>query len=221
MKKLFYLLFIFSALSSFMITLQSCNDTETYAEMKDKEKKYIKAFLDDNVFGGKIEVITEKQFYAQDSITDTARNQYVLFEDDGIYMQIIKKGEGKTMVEMALETEDSTISKVILNRFLEYDIENADTTNLNYYTPYVDKMLCKYSHKSKSYSASFTEGLMLVNQVTAVPKGWLKPLNFIRLSKDPGKIAKVRVIVPHSSGTLNASGYVLPYFYEISFQLGK
>jgi hypothetical protein len=54
-----------------------------------------------------------------------------------------------------------------------------------------------------------------------VPTGWLKPLDFIRLSKDDSKIAKVRLIVPHSAGTTNASQYVLPYYYEITFQMGR
>jgi hypothetical protein len=34
-------------------------------------------------------------------------------------------------------------------------------------------------------------------------------------------VAKVRLIVPHSSGTSNASQYVLPYDYEITYQLGR
>jgi hypothetical protein len=82
-------------------------------------------------------------------------------------------------------------------------------------------MLCKYSHYSQSYTASFTEGRMLNSYNATVPQGWLKPLNFIRLTRDAGKIAKVRLIVPHSSGTTNASGYVLPFYYEITYQLGR
>ena len=112
--------------------------------------------------------------------------------------------------------------KLILCRFLEYDIEAADTTYTNYYTPsIVDKMQCTYTHKSRSYTASFTEGYMQSGYGDEVPKGWLKPLDYLKLSKNLDGIAKVRLIVPHSSGTLNASGYVLPFYYEISYQLGK
>ena len=205
-----------------MFTTTSCNDGETYAEQKDKEKKAIRKFIESNDFVGTITPITEEQFYAQDSITDTTKNEFVLFNDDGIYMQIVRKGEGQTMVEMAKEMSDSTVSKVLLCRFLEYDIESADTTYTNLYTPsIVDKMLCKYSHYSQSYTASFTEGRMLNSYNATVPQGWLKPLNFIRLTRDAGKIAKVRLIVPHSSGTTNASGYVLPFYYEITYQLGR
>ena len=222
MKKLFYLVLTACAVSLSMFTTTSCNDGETYAEQKDKEKKAIRKFIESNDFVGTITPITEEQFYAQDSITDTIKNEFVLFNDDGIYMQIVRKGEGQTMVEMAKEMSDSTVSKVLLCRFLEYDIESADTTYTNLYTPsIVDKMLCKYSHYSQSYTASFTEGRMLNSYNATVPQGWLKPLNFIRLTRDAGKIAKVRLIVPHSSGTTNASGYVLPFYYEITYQLGR
>ncbi len=222
MKKLFYLVLTACAVSLSIFTTTSCNDGETYAEQKDKEKKAIRKFIESNDFVGTITPITEEQFYAQDSITDTIKNEFVLFNDDGIYMQIVRKGEGQTMVEMAKEMSDSTVSKVLLCRFLEYDIESADTTYTNLYTPsIVDKRLCKYSHYSQSYTASFTEGRMLNSYNATVPQGWLKPLNFIRLTRDAGKIAKVRLIVPHSSGTTNASGYVLPFYYEITYQLGR
>ena len=222
MKKLLYFVLAVCAVSTSMFTTTSCNDGETYAEQKNKEKKAIRKFIEDNDFVGPINVIDEAQFYAQDSLTDTTKNQCVLFNDDGIYMQIVRKGGGKTMREMAMEMPDSTVSKVLLCRFLEYDIESADTTNTNIDTPsIVDKMLCKYSQYSRSYTGSFTEGLMLTAYKATVPQGWLKPLDFIRLTRDAGDIAKVRLIVPHSSGTTNASGYVLPFYYEITYQLGR
>lgn len=219
MKKtiLFFATFILLVTATF-----SCKDTETYAEQKEKEKKAITAFLKDNDLTGPITVITENTFYAQDSTTDLSRNEFVLFEEDGIYMQIVNKGAGQTMEEMARQQPDSSITKNVLCRFLEYDIENADTAHYNITFPsIVDKMLVRYDLYSQSYSASFTEGFMKQYYEAKVPKGWIKPFNYIRLSRDIGKAAKVRLIIPHSSGTVNASGYVLPYYYEITFQLGK
>lgn len=201
----------------------ACHDEETYAEMKKKEKQAIDRFLQDNDVVGPIEVISEEQFEAQDSLTDTLRNQFVLFDDDGIYMQIVNRGAGKTLVEMAKEqSSDSTISKTILCRFMEYDIKDGEITNTNLYSSStVDKMLCKYSHRSQTYTASFTYGYMLSHyNKSYVPKGWLKPLKYLRLTRNAGRIAKVRLIVPHSSGTENATNYVLPMYYEISYQLG-
>lgn len=201
----------------------ACHDEETYAEMKKKERQAIDRFLKDNDVVGPIEVISEEQFAAQDSLTDTVRNQFVLFDDDGIYMQIVNRGTGKTMAEMAKEqSTDSTISKTLLCRFMEYDIKDGEITNTNLYSSStVDKMLCKYSHRSRSYTASFTYGYMLSHyNKSYVPKGWLKPLEYVRLTRNSGRIAKVRLIVPHTSGTENASNYVLPMYYEISYQLG-
>lgn len=221
MKKIVYLLLAFFALSAVFAT-QSCNKGETYADMKKKEKQAIQQFLADNDFVGKINVITESQFFANDSVTDTTRNEFVLFQDDGVYMQIVQKGEGSTLVDMAMEQPDSSISKNILCRFLEYDMEQGDTVeNSNFYPSIVDKMLVSYSHYERKYTGTFTVGLMLRNHSKIVPGGWLKPFNYIRLTRDPGKIAKVRLIVPHASGTQNASTYVLPYYYEISYQLGR
>lgn len=221
MKKLLLLVLTAITVSTSMISVTSCDDYETYAEQKDKEKEAIKKFLNDNDFVGKINVISEAQFYKQDTMTNVERNEFVLFNEDGIYMQIINKGEGKSMVELAREMPDSTVSKVLLCRFVEYDIENADTTRLNLYTPsIVDKMLCSFSLFSRKYNATFTEGYMGQSS-SEVPEAWLKPLDFIRFTRDSGKIAKVRIITPHSSGTSNAIQYVLPYYYEISYQLGR
>ncbi len=222
MKKIILFVLTFITVSMAVTSFYSCDNGETYADMKEKEKKAVRRFIENNDLVGKINVISESEFYAQDSITDTARNQFVLFEDDGVYMQIVRKGEGKTMVEMAKEQPDSTATKQILCRYFEYDIEAGDTASSNIYTPaIVDKMLCKYVHRGRTYTASFTEGYMLSNYNSNVPAGWLKPLDYIRLTKNAGRIAKIRIIVPHSSGTTNASRYVLPCYYEITYQLGK
>lgn len=220
MKQLIYIIGIFALISTSL--LSGCDDEDTYADMKDKEKEAIARFIKDNEFCGPIKVISEEEFYANDSLTDTARNEFVLFQDDGIYMQIVSKGEGSTMIEMAKEqSTDSTISKGILCKFLEYDVRNdyVCTSNINM-TSIVDKMTCKYTHRSRSYTASFTEGQMMSTYGSTVPVGWLKPLDYIRLTRAEGRKAKVRLIVPHSSGTMTASGSVLPMYYEISYQLG-
>ena len=136
-------------------------------------------------------------------------------------MQIVRKGEGATMVEMSKKTADSTVTRPLLCKFLEYDIESADTTSSNIYTPSIfDKMICTYSHYSRSYTASFTEGIMYKTYGSSVPKGWLKPLNFIRLTKVRGREAKVRIIVPHTQGHTYATSGVYPCLYDITFEKG-
>jgi hypothetical protein len=204
-----------------MFTATGCNDGETYADQKKKESRYISQFLLDNDFVGKIEPITELQFYAQDSTTDVSKNEFVRFNEDGIYMQIVRKGDGPTMRELALERKDSTITRILLCKFLEYDIEGGDTTHSNLYLSSIeDKMRCTYSAFSRSYTGSFMEGgVMNASYGSSVPTGWFKPLDFIRLTRVDGEAAKVRIIVPHTSGTTNAAGKVLPFYYEITYQL--
>ena len=62
------------------LAFQSCNDGKTYAEMKDEEREAIKRFIELN----EIKVIDEDQFAAQDSTTNVAANEYVLFEESAL-----------------------------------------------------------------------------------------------------------------------------------------
>ena len=130
MKKLVFVILVVMGFAG-MAMLNSCNKGETYAEMKKKEKNAIEAFIKDNSLIGPIHVISESTFYAQDSLTDTKNNEFVLFQEDGIYMQIVRKGEGQTAVEMAKTFTDSTLYTSVLCRFFEYDIEHASNTCSN------------------------------------------------------------------------------------------
>ena len=96
MKKLIY---IMSGLMALSLMLVSCKDEETYADQKEREAKQISKWLADN----KIDVISMADFL-KDTITnnpvtgpDSTLNQYVLFSDNGVYMQIIRRGEGRLM----------------------------------------------------------------------------------------------------------------------------
>lgn len=223
-KRIVYVSFMLLSCMMTLLGTSSCNDGETYADQKKKEKNSISKFLADNHFVGPIKVISESQFYAQDSMTNVANNEFVLFEDDGVYMQIVSKGAGQNFVEMSKAFADSTVSKVVLCRFMEYNIQVGDTTNTNYSnSTYVDKMLVTYSRRSRKYTASYTQGYMMnnANGSTVVPSGWIKPIDYLRMSRSTEDIAKVRIIVPHTSGTSVASTNVYPYYYEVSYQLGR
>ena len=223
MKKLLYLVLATCVVSTSIFTI-SCSDGETYAEKKKKEERAIGQFLQDNDFVGKINAISEEQFYAQDSMTDLSKNEFVRFNKDGIYMQIVNKGEGPTMVELAKANDEGIVRRPILCKFFEYDIQGGDTTctNMSFYknnASKLDIMMCEYDDFSRSYTATFTDGEMKSTYGSPVPAGWLKPLDFIRLTKVDGKQAKVRIIVPHTSGTANASGHVQPFYYEITYMI--
>lgn len=226
MKKTLYIL-----LSVVGCLLSSCSDTETYAEQKDKEYKAIQSFLDRNIVVrdgdgnvvcnvGRIEPISEEQFLEQDSTTDLEKNQYVLFNNSGVYMQIVRKGTGEKL-------EKGKTARVIC-RFVEFNIlgDSIQLRNdVNYWHPSPDIM--KVTNNSGSFAASFdTEingGGAMYNTYgsTSVPSGWLIPFSYIRIgrqdSPDEG-IAKVRLIVPHSEGQTSAVSNVYPCFYELTFQ---
>ena len=223
MKKITYTTLMLVYAFSVMFSMFSCNDYETYADKKKKEKNAIERFLTDNDVCGPIKVISETQFRTQDSTTNVENNEYVLFEEDGIYMQIISRGAGKSFPEMSKEFADSTVNKVVLCRYQGYNIMSGDSTFHSYSYPgnAVDKMLVKYSQLSRSYSGTFTSGIMKAYEgQTSVPTGWLKPLNYLRLSRNVEDAAHVRIIVPHNSGTTTSSGNVEPYYYDITYQLG-
>lgn len=197
-KPIFIVLAILSA-----VAWCSCEDYETYAEQKEKEKNHIYDFIDEQ----DITVIDMETFEANGQVTDTAKNEFVLFEDKGIYMQIVRKGEGEMM-----EPGDRG---VFMARYLEYNIADGDTISGNLYASTPDKFTCE--RKGDTFSASFTQGYMYAIYGSAVPKGWLLPFSYITPGRPNDKAAKVRLIVPHSEGTSTAAQYVYPTYYEITY----
>ena len=222
MNKIIYtLLFVFV-----MMGLTSCNDYETYADLKEKEQNAISNFIAREG----IQVIDESTFKAQGETTDTADNQFVRMSRTGVYMQIVRKGCGKQ-----LGTKESAS---LLCRFMEKNLLTDSVLVRNdqkgsiYYSSlgqyidpsqYVDKMYV--TRNGTTITAMFESGMMQnYHSSTSVPGGWLVPLNYInvgRPEKESDEIAKVRLIVPHSQGTADASSSVYPCFYEITYERVK
>ena len=222
MNKIIYtLLFVFS-----MIGLTSCNDYETYADLKEKEQNAISNFISREG----IQVIDETTFKNQSETTDTTRNQFVYMSRTGVYMQIVRKGCGSPL-------EDKK-SVSLLCRFMEKNLltdsilirndqkSSFYLTNIGRYidtSQYVDKMYV--TRNGTTITAMFESGMMQTyHSSTSVPGGWLVPLNYInvgRPEKEGDQIAKVRLIVPHSQGTADASSTVFPCYYEISYERVK
>ena len=215
MKKIIYsLLLLVLALA-----YTSCENYETYADKKEAERNAINDFIAREG----IQVISEQQFVAQDSTTDLSKNQYVYFDRNGVYMQIVRKGVGEKLAENK--------STNILCRFVEKniqldsiilrnDIQAWLTYNGNTYDTslYVDKM--SVVRTGNTITASFITGI-------SVPAGWLVPLNYVKIGRPDAavagdqEIAKVRLIVPHSQGTSDASASVYPCYYEITYQISR
>lgn len=192
------------------LVFQSCNNGKTYAEMKEDEKEAIQRFIDKQ----DISVISSNQFMEQDSVTNVDKNEYVLFSESGVYMQILDRGNGETMEDGRHE---------VLIRYLEAQINESgglDTLTYNTTTPYPDVM--QLTKSGKSYSATFTEGTMYsYYSVAYVPTGWLVPFDYLKVGREISARSKIRLIVPHSEGTYSATTSVYPCYYEITYQLAR
>lgn len=197
-----------------LLLVSSCSHYETYAEQTEKERNAIREFLSEK----KINVISEATFKAQNYTTDVNKNEFVLFDNTGVYLQIVRKGCGSPIAN------GETTS--VLCRFKEYNIltDSLILTNEVMKLSYlVDKM--NVTRTSDSFTASFVEGVMFTQyQSASVPAGWLVPLLYInvgRLEKEEDEIAKVNIIVPHSQGHQSAVTGVYPCYYEITYQKGR
>lgn len=201
MKNRFWLIFPLLAM-----LFVACDDEVSYSDMKDQEARAIKAFLRSEG----INVITFSEFVANDSVTDVEKNEYVQL--DGVYMQIVNNPKDDPGAHKIKEKQRMWI----IARFYEYDIMDGDTITGNIYdTDNPDVMMVEMSHGS--YSASFESGYMHSLYGDYVPTGWLTPMPYLYFTRNSANYAKVNLIVPHSKGTSNASNYVYPCYYQITF----
>ena len=201
------LLIIIAAIAVFA----SCNDYETYSDMKEKERNAISKFIADS----SIMVISEDQFVQQGYKTDLKRNEFVRLDKSGVYMQIVREGCGEQLKDGE--------SANICCRFKEFNIQADSVTlrnNTDVYADYVDLM--RVTRNSGTFTAYFTKGLMTtIYGSSSVPPVWLVPLTYIKVGRQKSmtdEISKVRLIVPHSQGHATASSNVVPSYYEITFQ---
>lgn len=197
-----------------VVLLAACRDSETYADQKKKERAAINNYIKTH----DVKVITESEFAANGYVTDTAKNEFVVFDDTGVYMQIqrkgcgsvIKNGETATVLCRFIETNLLTDSIQLSNKVLSL-------------SSFVDKM--SVTNSSGTFTATFDLSSMMSQayKSTSVPTGWLVPLTYIKVgrqSKPDEQIAKVLLIVPHDSGHTYAISGVYPCLYEITYERG-
>ena len=224
--------FLYAFIFAFVgLSCIGCDDEETYAEQREKEHDAIASFINRDVtictnagepliHVGKINTISESVFYAQDSTTNLERNEYVLFQNKGVYMQIVRKGAGEKLQHGE--------RKRIICRYTEFNIlrDSIQTSNNSAYwqtNPDILDVTNTYGTFTGSFNTTINGGGAMYNYYgsTVVPAGWLIPFTYINVGRqlhaDEG-IAKVRLIVPHSQGHSDASSNVYPCFYEITYQ---
>lgn len=238
MKKLLLSIIAIAAL----VTFAACDHNETYADQRNRELDSINAFLRNE----NVKVIKESEFEqrfearkAGDKTikltdTDPNNNEYVLFESNGIYMQVIHDGCGNYIAKGKTQN--------VLCRYTEYCLANRakicdDAITLTNVVPrfaiYTDEMSVK--NTSGTFEGSFvdtnhsllaqTYNSSYYGSVSAtVPSGWLIPFSWIKIGRlitADDERAHVRLLVPHTYGTTSASASVYACLYDIRFQAAR
>ena len=219
----------FAAIFSFA----ACSNTETYKDQRNRELDSISSFLRNE----NVQVISEEEFENRWNkgltLTDTAKNEYVLFQSNGIYMQVIDQGCGDYIKKGE--------SAEVLVRFDEYNLSylarisndcRTLSNNIQTYSYRVDKMTV--TNNSGTFTGAFDTSNSLMAQSynsstsggisATVPSGWLVPFTWIKVgrpTKEEDRIAHIRLLVPHSYGTTTASGNVNACLYDMTIQRGK
>lgn len=213
MRKLTYLLLFIAGIVAF----SACDDDVTYADQVKRERSAINKYIADSA----VNVITESEFNANGHTTDVSKNEFVLFESSGLYMQIVRKGAGEPIAD----GETVTVLCRYTERNLLTDSIQASNTISPYFYRYVEKM--NVTNNSGTFTGAFdtSSSLMyLFYNTTSVPSGWLAVLPYInigRYAEPDDEIAKVRIIVPHDLGQQYAIQNVYPCLYDITFQRGR
>ena len=198
-----------------LVIVSSCDDTETYAEQRDRENSAISQFLRDS----SITVIDEDQFREQDYTTNLENNEFVLMQNSGVYMQIVREGHGSP-----IENGETT---TVLCRFTERNLLTDSIQLSNEVLAFAsnpEKM--SVTNTNGTFSASFDQTSSLMYTFygsTSVPSGWLVPFSYINLSRHTADdaIAKVKLIVPSTQGHRYASSGVYPCYYSITYERGR
>lgn len=204
------------ATAAVAMALVGCDDGETYAEQKAKERAAIDQYISDN----DVTVLTEAEFEAQGCTTDVDKNEFVLLGSSGVYMQIVRKGCGEPLTSGETAT--------VLARFTEYNLleDSLQLTNdILTYSSVVDVMTVTRS--GNTFTGYFDTSSSLMYYAygsTSVPSGWLYPFEYINVGRpqsDDDETAKLVLIVPHSEGHAYASSNVYPCLYYITYERGR
>lgn len=173
----------------------------TYNKLKEIEATQIKKWISD--YNIKVDGPTS---LLKDSTSNVEDNEYALFADLGIYMQIVRCGDGSPIEDGETRYYDA--------RYVEVNIGTGDTLTSNLFQQEPDAFYLRRT--GDNYTGSFTSGLMERTYGTPVPNAWILPFLYIKPGTMSGSsAAKIRLIVPHIHGTQKAAAEVYPTYYEI------
>ena len=204
MKKIVFLMMALA------VVVSSCNNYETYGDKKEKERNAIAKFISDR----QITVISEDQFNQQGHITDVSKNEFVKFDKNGVYLQIVRLGCGDQLEDKGKAT--------LVCRFSEYNLFADSIQGRNNTVPFAASPdLMAISRSTSVYTAQFLSGGMMDLYGSSVPAGWLVAMPYIHIghpTEANQDCSKICVIVPHTQGHSYASSNVIPYYYEITYE---
>ena len=168
-------------------------------------------------------------FAAQDSTTK--ENEYVLLDESGVYMHVDNRGPGEEVLGDGTYDMVARFVEVALQTRTDLGMTAGDTLLANFHVANPSYTIkgedFKLTISGESYSASFTRNdtysMYGMYGTVAVPSGWLIPLRYLKPGRtnDAEKIARVKLIVPHSEGTSSATQSVYPCFYELTYNMTR
>ena len=146
-------------------------------------------------------------------------------------MHVDNRGPGKEVLGDGAYEMVARFVEIALQTRSDLGFTAGDTLLANFhvvnpsYTIYGE--LFKLTISDESYSASFVNDggknsiMYDVYGTQSVPSGWLIPFRYLTPGRttDSEKIARVKLIVPHSQGTSSATQSVYPCFYELTYNM--
>lgn len=177
---------VFAAMG--MVSMSSCSDGRSYAEMLSDENKIVNVFLADH------RVITE---VPADTVFETGPDApyYQLDEDGNIYMQVITPGYGPKAV----------YDQEVYFRYTRY--------NMYYYQNPDDEIVGGEGNSQtiEAGNASFRYDSFQLPSSQRWGTGLQMPLKFLPLN------CEVNLVIKSTLGITSEIGSVMPYLYNVRY----
>ena len=169
------------------MSFMSCNDSKSYSELLNEEKKNINAFLANQ------KVVNE---IPSDSAFEIGPNApfYRMDEEGNVYMQVLDRGDGERPVD----------DEVVYFRYIRYDLGNnaaSDTLPVgggNANNMESEPTWFRLNNYRITASSQYGAGIQL-------------PMTYLNYN------AKVNIVLKSQYGFTSEISYVTPFLYNISY----
>lgn len=175
------------------LSLVSCDDSKSYAELLNDEAHYINSFLVDNIVAP--EVPADTVF-----VTGADAPYYKLDPDGNLYMQVLNPGT---------KGNEVTKNELIYFRFMRYDLRSYNSATGKFSSSWGnedDLSLINTSFRYQNYQLASS------SQWGA---GIQTPLNYLPVD------CEVNLVVKSSYGFTDEESNVIPYLYHLRYFRSK